>query len=110
MSRPKFTYIRSPALMALYRTIPCQHCGRDDGAVVGAHSNQAIHGKGRAIKATDTRCASLCARCHTAVDQSHHLSRDEREKLWWDAHVKTIREIVRRLQWPKEIPIPDLAD
>ena len=108
--RPKFAYIRSPKLMALYRTLHCQHCGRDDLTVVGAHSNQARHGKGRGIKASDIFAASLCARCHTAVDQSYHLSRDEREKLWWDAHVKTIRELVRRLQWPQEIPIPNLAD
>lgn len=80
MSRPKFSYVRSPALMALYRTIPCQNCGREDGTVVGAHSNQAIFGKGRGIKASDDRCASLCARCHNDVDQSYCLTGDERNE------------------------------
>ena len=42
---PKQAYVRSKALLEACREIPCQHCHRDDGTVVAAHSNQARHGK-----------------------------------------------------------------
>ncbi len=54
----KFPYVRSDKLMRAYGKIPCQHCGADDGTVVGAHSNWSCHGKGRGIKARDVYCAS----------------------------------------------------
>ncbi|MDE3021957.1 MAG: hypothetical protein KGI54_08865 [Pseudomonadota bacterium] len=109
MNRPKHTYIRSKKLMALYRELPCQNCGREDGTVVGAHSNQAQHGKGRGIKADDNRCASLCARCHSTIDQGYSLNRTEREKIWGESHVKTINELVRRNRWPDDIPLPEIS-
>ena len=94
--RIKTEYVRSKALMELYRTIPCQHCGIDDGTVCGAHSNQAKHGKGRGIKASDDKCASLCFRCHMMIDQGRTLSKAEREQIWQDAHDKTVAELIRR--------------
>ena len=42
------------------------------------------------------------------VDQSYRLSREEREAMWQAAHIKTIRELVRRLQWPVGVPVPNL--
>lgn len=105
---PKTEYVRSPKLMQAYRKIPCQACGIDDGTVVGAHSNQAAHGKGRGIKASDDRAASLCHSCHMAVDQGRSLSRPERESLWTSAHEKTVRELLRRGLWPMDVPVPDL--
>lgn len=103
----KFPYVRSPKLMQAYRKIPCQHCGIDDGTVCGAHSNQAEHGKGRSIKASDDKAASLCARCHMDVDQGRTMSRTERVRVWTDAHVKTVAELVKRGLWPKDVPIPE---
>jgi hypothetical protein len=108
MNFPKTQYIRSQKLMQAYRKIPCQHCGIDDGSVCGAHSNQAEHGKGRSIKASDDQAASLCHACHHAVDQGRSMSRSERVKVWADAHVKTVRELVRRGLWPLDVPVPDI--
>ena len=103
----KFHYVRSPKLMQAYRQIPCQHCGVADGTVVGAHSNQAEHGKGRGIKASDVFCASLCHRCHMEVDQGRTMSRTERAEVWTEAHVKTVDELVRRGLWPKDVSVPE---
>ena len=102
---PKTQYIRSAKLMQAYRKIPCQHCGIDDGTVCGAHSNQAKHGKGRGIKASDIFCASLCHACHMAVDQGRSMSRQERETVWANAHRKTIQALVALGLWNLEIPM-----
>jgi len=96
----KTNYFRSPALMRLYRTLPCQHCGIDDGSVCGAHSNQSVHGKGRGIKAGDQYCASLCHACHTALDQGSHMSRQERAEMWDAAHRKTVAALQQKGVWP----------
>ncbi len=95
-ARPKFQYVRSKKLMEAYRTIPCQHCGRDDGTVCGAHSNWSSDGKGKAIKASDDKCASLCSRCHAALDQGYTLSAQEKRVLWTAAHQKTVDELTKR--------------
>jgi hypothetical protein len=107
MMLPKTEYVRSPKLMQAYRQIPCQHCGVDDGTVCGAHSNAAEHGKGRGIKASDDRAASLCHRCHIAVDQGRSMSRTERVRVWTEAHVKTVAELVRRKLWPTGVAVPE---
>lgn len=103
---PKFQYIRSPALLKACRLIPCQNCGRDDGTVVAAHSNQAKHGKGRSIKASDVFVASLCSACHAAVDQGAQMSRAERERMWNACHRQTLIVLVRGGLWPAGIPVP----
>ena len=97
----KTDYLRSPALMRAYRTLPCQHCGIDDGSVCGAHSNQAIHGKGRGIKAGDQYCASLCHACHLALDQGRSMSRSERTQMWDAAHAKTVAALQALGKWPQ---------
>ena len=96
----KTDYLRSPALMRLYRTLPCMHCGMDDGSVCGAHSNQAVHGKGRGIKAGDQYCASLCHACHLALDQGRSMSRAERTQMWDAAHRKTVAALQAQGRWP----------
>ena len=105
---PKTTYVRSKKLMEAYRAIPCQNCGRDDGTICGAHSNSESKGKGRGIKASDDSCASLCYTCHSALDQGSHLSRMDRETLHTNAHIKTVRELVKRGLWPMDVTIPDI--
>lgn len=105
----KTTYVRSPKLMQAYRKIECQHCGIDDGSVCGAHSNQAVHGKGRSIKASDDQAASLCHVCHHALDQGRSMSRADRERMWNEAHIKTVLTLVERELWPREIPVPNMA-
>jgi len=110
MGRPKFRYIRSEPLMAAYRTIPCQNCGKDDGTVCGAHSNWAVHGHGRAIKASDEFCASLCSDCHVPIlDQGAHLLRFERQMMWWRAHVRSVVLLRARGAWPLSVNPPDVV-
>ena len=108
MMFPKREYVRSKKLMEAYREIACQHCGRDDGTIVGAHSNSHRDGKGRGLKADDSSCASLCHVCHAATDTSSHLSRMDRETLHTNARIKTVRELVRRGLWPMDVAIPDI--
>ena len=103
----KFKYIRSPKLLQACRKLPCQHCGISDGSVCAAHSNQAEHGKGRALKSSDVYVASLCHACHHAVDQGRTMSRTERVQVWTDAHVRTVAELVKRGLWPKDVPVPE---
>ena len=81
---------RNKRLLEIVRNFPCQHCGIDDGTVVAAHSNQLRDGKGRGIKASDFRIASLCFSCHSELDQGKNLSKQERIEMWEEAHRKTI--------------------
>lgn len=81
---------RNKKLLETVRQSSCQHCGVDDGTVVAAHSNWAEDGKGMGIKAHDYKIAALCFRCHMALDQGKEMSKDERKKMWQNAHNKTI--------------------
>ena len=92
--------------MRLYREIPCQHCGTDDGTVCGAHSNLSKHGKGRGIKASDAFAASLCFACHMELDQGSKMTREEREQMWQAAHEKTVKKLIELGLWPKDVPNP----
>jgi hypothetical protein len=81
---------RSDKLLRALRDSPCQQCGREDGTVVAAHSNQMRDGKGRGLKAHDYRIAALCFTCHSEIDQGNKMSREERLNAWENAHRKTI--------------------
>jgi len=81
---------RNKKLLEIARKLPCCHCGREDGTVVAAHSNQLRDGKGKSIKSSDFRIASLCFACHSELDQGKNLSKQERVEMWEEAHRKTI--------------------
>lgn len=81
---------RNRKLLDLLRESPCQACGKSDGTIVAAHSNQLRDGKGRGLKAHDYRTASLCFTCHAELDQGKSMSRQERIDMWEEAHRKTI--------------------
>ena len=81
---------RDRKLLDVIRESPCQACGREDGTIVAAHSNQLRDGKGRGIKAHDYRIAALCHTCHSEIDQGAKLSKAERIEAWEEAHRKTI--------------------
>lgn len=104
---PKFTYIRSRKLLQAVASLSCMHCGAH-GQTQAAHSNQAQHGKGKSIKASDVFTAALCCDCHRDVDQGHRLSRHERLDLWTNAWRNTVRALVQQGKWPNEIPVPDI--
>jgi hypothetical protein len=107
MMYQKHQYVRSKAMMEAYRKIECQHCGSNDGTVCGAHSNWG-YGRGKGIKADDNRCASLCHRCHSLLDQGSRMSKDERVTMWTNAHRKTVRTLLSEGMWPKNVPVPDI--
>ena len=81
---------RDRKLLDVIRQSPCQACGREDGTIVAAHSNQLRDGKGRGIKAHDYRIAALCHTCHLEIDQGAKLSKAERIETWEEAHRRTI--------------------
>lgn len=81
---------RNRKLLDVIRQSPCQACGRADGTIVAAHSNQLRDGKGRGIKAHDYRIAALCYLCHSEIDQGSKLSKAERIEAWEEAHRRTI--------------------
>lgn len=89
MMFPKTKYLRDKRRLEACRSLPCQHCGAEDGTVVAAHSNEGIHGKGRAIKASDEFIAALCFTCHANLDQGK-MTKQERTQIWHNAHIKTI--------------------
>jgi hypothetical protein len=102
----KHQYIRSKKLMEACREIECQNCGKDDGTIAGAHSNQGKHGKGKGIKADDNKVASLCFWCHMEIDQGSRMSRQEREEAWEAAHLKTVNRLIESGLWPDDVPVP----
>lgn len=102
----KFQYVRSRKLLKAVASLPCQHCGRD-GMTQAAHSNEAVHGKGRGIKASDVYTAALCFECHSELDQGKRWTREERQTVWRTAWVKTVTALVKLGMWPMDVPIPD---
>jgi hypothetical protein len=109
---PKFPYVRDERLRDMCRAMACQHCGRSgpDAGVTWAHSNWAIHGKGKSIKASDVYVAALCAMCHWMLDQGRAWSEEHKLLVWTTAHVKTIATAMREGAWPVGIPIPHLTE
>lgn len=81
---------RNKKLLEVVRESPCQCCGRQDGTVAAAHSNQQRDGKGTAIKAHDYRIAALCHMCHHELDAGNRLTKQERQDMWEEAHRRTI--------------------
>ena len=95
----KTAYIRDARYRDACRAMPCQHCGSEVG-VTWAHSNQAIHGKGLGIKASDQYVAALCQACHMHLDQGKDLTQGERVALWDAAHRETVETATKMGIWP----------
>lgn len=104
----KFEYIRDKRILEFCRTLACQACMAEDGTVVAAHSNQAKHGKGRGIKASDQYVAALCYRCHYMIDQGRE-SRDIKVAIWDAAHDRTQKHLKAAGLWPEStgVDVPD---
>lgn len=81
---------RNKRLLEIVRESSCQNCGRADGTVVAAHSNQLRDGKGRGIKSHDYRIAALCYKCHMELDQGIQMDKNQRVQFFEDAHRNTI--------------------
>ena len=100
----KHQYIRSKKLLKLVSELPCQHC-KLEGSTQAAHTNWG-GGKGRGIKADDNLVAALCQSCHAEIDQGNKLSKEDRQLMWHNAHVKTVQAIKMKGNWPNGIPYP----
>lgn len=104
---PKFAYIRDERIRDLCRELPCMSCFGSNG-VTWAHSNWAIHGHGRGIKASDQYIAALCRDCHRELDQGTRMTEERRQSLWWVAHTQTVAWLVSIGNWPAGVPVPDI--
>ena len=105
---PKFHYVRDERLRSMCQSMACQNCGRagPESGVTWAHSNWAIHGKGKSIKASDVYVAALCWLCHSMLDQGSAWTEAQKLMVWSQAHVKTIATATHEGTWPVGIPIP----
>jgi hypothetical protein len=101
----KTQYVRSKRLLEIVASLNCQNCGHYLSQA--AHSNWG-GGKGRGIKASDNYVAALCQACHTEVDTGNRLSKEERQALWLNAHLKTLHYLLLTDQWPHGVPMTDL--
>lgn len=89
----KFTY-RNKKILDHARGQACTNCGREDGTVVAAHSNDSRLGKGRGIKAHDIYVAFLDSGCHSWLDSGSGKDPsgiyDNKHEMWQHAHDKTL--------------------
>ncbi len=102
-----FPYVRSRALIDLFKTLPCQVTGAA-GPSDPAHSNWGVHGKAGKIKASDVFIAAMTREMHHELDQGTKWTKEERQCVWWAAHVKSVRLLVAQGRWPASIPVPDI--
>lgn len=59
--------MRDAKRLAEVRKLPCMRCGAPAPSQA-AHSNSSKDGKGRSIKACDSKTVSLCFSCHHLFD------------------------------------------
>ena len=88
---------RNKKLTDALRDAPiCFACGKhNDGTIVAAHSNQGMHGKGKALKAHDAYVAAICYQCHSDLDQGTSMTQEERVAMWNAACVLTYGWLMR---------------
>ena len=82
---------RNKQLLEIVRKSPCQHCGIEDGSVVAAHANLLRLGKAKGMKCHDCYISALCFKCHFILDQGKDLSKSEREEMWIESYLKTMK-------------------
>jgi len=103
--RQKFKYWRSKQHLKNVASLPCQICGLE-GQTQAAHSNLAIHGKGRSLKASDEYTVALCFACHHDLDAGHRLSKDEKKQMYFNALRNTWLELLERDLVVVDVPVP----
>ena len=79
--------MRHPKRLAAIRTLPCVRCGNPHSQA--AHSNSSRDGKGRGIKADDSKTIPLCFKCHAAFDRFELGNRAESEAMFEKWLIKT---------------------
>ena len=84
--------MRDSKRLAEIRKLPCIRCGNPNSQA--AHSNSSRDGKGRGIKADDSKTVSLCFKCHAAFDRFELGSRAESEAMFDQWLVRVDRMLV----------------
>jgi hypothetical protein len=108
---PKFSYVRDERLRAMCRAMACQHCfGATCGnqGVTWAHSNQARHGKGKSIKASDQFVAAMGTACHAELDQGKTHTQAQKVAIWERAHARTVALALQLGAWPAGVQVPGI--
>jgi hypothetical protein len=100
----KHSYVRSKKLLKLVAGLDCQACGSGN-MVQAAHTNWG-GGKGRGVKADDNLVAALCLKCHYEIDQGKDMSKEERQEMWEQAHIATVKKLYIQGLWPVDVPTP----
>ena len=72
--------MRDSKRLAEIRKLPCIRCGNPHSQA--AHSNSSRDGKGRGIKADDSKTISLCHSCHFKFDTFQLGNRAESEAMF----------------------------
>lgn len=81
--------MRDAKRLAAIRRLPCIRCGNPHSQA--AHSNSSCDGKGRGIKADDSKTIPLCFKCHAAFDRFELGNRVESEAMFDQWLVKVNR-------------------
>jgi hypothetical protein len=84
--------MRDAKRLAAVRLLPCVKCGHSDSQA--AHSNSSRDGKGRGIKADDSKTVSLCHSCHFQFDTFQLGNRAESEAMFDQWLVRVERMLV----------------
>ena len=84
--------MRDSKRLAAIRRLPCIRCGNPNSQA--AHSNSSRDGKGRGIKADDSKTIPLCFKCHAAFDRFELGSRAESEAMFDQWLVRVNRMLV----------------
>ena len=79
--------MRDSKRLAEIRKLPCVRCGNPHSQA--AHSNSSRDGKGRGIKADDSKTIPLCQSCHHLFDTFQLGNRAESEAMFEKWLVKT---------------------
>jgi hypothetical protein len=48
----------------------------------------------------------LCLKCHYEIDQGKDMSKEERQEMWEQAHIATVKKLYIQGLWPVDVPIP----
>ena len=72
--------MRNHKRLTAIRKLPCIRCGNPNSQA--AHSNSSRDGKGRGIKADDSKTVCLCPTCHHLFDTFQLGNRAESEAMF----------------------------
>ena len=81
--------MRDAKRLAAIRKLPCIRCGNPHSQA--AHSNSSRDGKGRGLKADDSKTVCLCHSCHFKFDTFQLGNRAESEAMFDQWLIKTNR-------------------